>query len=142
MYGDNKGTIAMAEEGVDSSRTRHIAIRHHFIRDAVCKGECSIYYVKSADNLSDILTKQLGPQVHKTLRDKICNGDLEGTRKSKYMWSVKAAYDVKKPTLSSMVNYTCYHMTDVNDWGLTIQGECGIRIDLIIHIWIVSQLGS
>ncbi|GJU81855.1 retrovirus-related pol polyprotein from transposon TNT 1-94 [Tanacetum coccineum] len=56
---DNKGTIDLSKNPVQHSRTKHIKIRHHFLRDNVQKGHISIEKVSSADNIADILTKPL-----------------------------------------------------------------------------------
>ncbi|GJU97366.1 hypothetical protein Tco_1326637 [Tanacetum coccineum] len=58
MY-DNKGTIDLSKNPVQHSRTKHIEIRHHFLRDNVQKGHISIEKVSSVDNIADILTKPL-----------------------------------------------------------------------------------
>ncbi|GKA41432.1 ribonuclease H-like domain-containing protein [Tanacetum coccineum] len=54
---DNKGAIDLSKNPVQHSRTKHIEIRHHFLRDNVQKGHISIEKVSSADNIADILTK-------------------------------------------------------------------------------------
>ena len=41
------------------SRTKHIDIRHHFIRDLVEKGLISLKFVPTKNQLADILTKAL-----------------------------------------------------------------------------------
>ncbi|GJR07982.1 retrovirus-related pol polyprotein from transposon TNT 1-94 [Tanacetum coccineum] len=56
---DNKGAIDLSKNPVQHSRTKHIEIRHHFLRDNVQKGHISIKKVPSADNIADILTKPL-----------------------------------------------------------------------------------
>nr|GEY21529.1 copia protein [Tanacetum cinerariifolium] len=56
---DNKGAIDLSKNPVQHSRTKHIEIRHHFLRDNVQKGNISIEKVSSEDNLADILTKPL-----------------------------------------------------------------------------------
>ncbi|GKB67923.1 retrovirus-related pol polyprotein from transposon TNT 1-94 [Tanacetum coccineum] len=58
MY-DNKGAIDLSKNPVQHSRTKHIEIRHHFLRDNVQKGHISIEKVSSVDNIADILTKPL-----------------------------------------------------------------------------------
>ncbi|GKE27422.1 hypothetical protein Tco_1442806 [Tanacetum coccineum] len=58
MY-DNKGAIDLSKKLVQHSRTKHIEIRHHILRDNVRKGNISIEKVASEDNLADILTKPL-----------------------------------------------------------------------------------
>ncbi|GJT38971.1 retrovirus-related pol polyprotein from transposon TNT 1-94 [Tanacetum coccineum] len=56
---DNKGAIDLSKNPVQHSRTKHIKIRHHFLRDNVQKGHISIEKVSSVDNITDILTKPL-----------------------------------------------------------------------------------
>ncbi|GKA12206.1 retrovirus-related pol polyprotein from transposon TNT 1-94, partial [Tanacetum coccineum] len=56
---DNKGAIDLSKTPVKHSRTKHIKIRHHFLRDNVQKGHISIEKVSSIDNIADILTKPL-----------------------------------------------------------------------------------
>ncbi|GJY22405.1 hypothetical protein Tco_0396063 [Tanacetum coccineum] len=54
---DNKGAIDLSKNPVQHSRTNHIEIRHHFLRDNVRKGNISIEKVASEDNIPDIFTK-------------------------------------------------------------------------------------
>nr|GEX28528.1 copia protein [Tanacetum cinerariifolium] len=56
---NNKGAIDLSKNLVQHSRTKHIEIRHHFLRDNVHKGHISIEKVSSVDNIADILTKPL-----------------------------------------------------------------------------------
>ncbi|GJW09743.1 hypothetical protein Tco_1575570 [Tanacetum coccineum] len=56
---NNKGAIDLSKNPVLHSRTKHIEIRHHFLRDNVQKGNISIKKVSSEDNIADILTKPL-----------------------------------------------------------------------------------
>ncbi|GJS75740.1 retrovirus-related pol polyprotein from transposon TNT 1-94 [Tanacetum coccineum] len=56
---DNKGAIDLSKNPVQHSRTKHIEIRHHFLRDNVQKGHILIEKVPSVDNIADILTKPL-----------------------------------------------------------------------------------
>ncbi|GKA75523.1 retrovirus-related pol polyprotein from transposon TNT 1-94, partial [Tanacetum coccineum] len=52
---DNKGAIDLSKNPVQHSRTKHIEIRHHFLRDNVQKGHISIEKVPSVNNIVDIL---------------------------------------------------------------------------------------
>ncbi|GJV81978.1 hypothetical protein Tco_1517848 [Tanacetum coccineum] len=65
---DNKGAIDLSKNPVQHSRTKHIKIRHHFLRDNVQKGHISIKKVSSADNIADILTKPLKRESFNYLR--------------------------------------------------------------------------
>ncbi|GJT01244.1 hypothetical protein Tco_0822413 [Tanacetum coccineum] len=63
---DNKGAIDLSKNPILYSRTKHIEIRHHFLRDNVQKG--SIEKVSSEDNVADILTKPLKREPFNFLR--------------------------------------------------------------------------
>ena len=56
---DNESAIKMTQNPVQHSRTTHIDIRRHFIRDHQQKGDISIQSVGTDDQLADILTKPL-----------------------------------------------------------------------------------
>ncbi|GJV97406.1 hypothetical protein Tco_1548983 [Tanacetum coccineum] len=65
---DNKGAIDLSKNPVLQSRTKHIKIHHHFLRDNVQKGNISIEKVSSKDNIADILTKPLKREPFNLLR--------------------------------------------------------------------------
>ncbi|GJZ82144.1 hypothetical protein Tco_0647138 [Tanacetum coccineum] len=65
---DNKGAIELRKNPVQHSGTKHIEIRHHFLRDHVQKGNISIEKVASKDNLAEIFTKPLKCEVFNYLR--------------------------------------------------------------------------
>jgi hypothetical protein len=49
----------MADNPVEHSRTKHIAIRYHFLRDHQQRGDIEIAYVSAKEQLADIFTKPL-----------------------------------------------------------------------------------
>nr|GEY19954.1 copia protein [Tanacetum cinerariifolium] len=59
IYYDSKSAIAISCNPVQHSRTKHIAIRYHFIKEHVEKGTIEIYFVKTDYQLADIFTKAL-----------------------------------------------------------------------------------
>ena len=56
---DNTSAIILSKNPVLHSRTKHIEIRHHFIRDHVLKGDCVLEFVDTKNQLADIFTKPL-----------------------------------------------------------------------------------
>jgi hypothetical protein len=56
---DNESVIKIANNPVQHSRTKHIDIRHHFLRDYVAKNDISLEGVRSENQLADIFTKPL-----------------------------------------------------------------------------------
>ena len=69
IYCDNKSAIDMAKNPVNNNRTRHIALKHHFIRDAVEDGEIKLVFCPSEDQVADIFTKALPKQRFQQLRE-------------------------------------------------------------------------
>jgi hypothetical protein len=68
---DNESAIRMADNPVEHSRTKHIAIRYHFLRDHQQKGDIEIAYVSTKEQLADIFTKPLDEQTFTRLRHEL-----------------------------------------------------------------------
>jgi hypothetical protein len=60
LFEDNKGAIDLAHNPKFHSRTKHIDIRHHFIRDCVEHKVVNILKVDTKANVADGFTKPLG----------------------------------------------------------------------------------
>ncbi|GJT48284.1 hypothetical protein Tco_0974441 [Tanacetum coccineum] len=60
MYCDNKSAIALRCNNVQHSRSKHIDIRFHFIKEQVVNGLVELYFVNTEYQLADIFTKSLG----------------------------------------------------------------------------------
>ena len=74
---DNTSAIAITYNPVQHSKTKHIDIRYHFIRNHVMKGDVEIYFIPTDDQLADIFTK---PSDEKRFKDLVSrlgmqNGD-------------------------------------------------------------------
>ncbi|GJV21981.1 retrotransposon protein, putative, ty1-copia subclass [Tanacetum coccineum] len=59
MYYDNKSAIALCCNNVQHSRSKHIDIRFHFIKEQVENGVVELYFVNTEYQLADIFTKSL-----------------------------------------------------------------------------------
>ncbi|GJS76198.1 retrovirus-related pol polyprotein from transposon TNT 1-94 [Tanacetum coccineum] len=59
LYCDNKSAIALCCNNVQHSRSKHIDIRHHFIREQVENRVVELYFVETNYQLANILTKAL-----------------------------------------------------------------------------------
>jgi hypothetical protein len=68
---DNESAIRMADNPVEHSCTKHIAIRYHFLRDHQQKGDIEISYINTKDQLADIFTKPLDEQTFNKLRHEL-----------------------------------------------------------------------
>jgi hypothetical protein len=68
---DNESAICMADNPVEHSRTKHIAIRYHFLRDHQQRGGIEIAYVSTKEQLADIFTKLLDEKTFTRLRHEL-----------------------------------------------------------------------
>nr|GEU57963.1 retrovirus-related Pol polyprotein from transposon TNT 1-94 [Tanacetum cinerariifolium] len=59
IYCDSKSAIAISCDPVQHSKTKHIVVRYHFIKEHVEKGTIKLYFVKTDYQLADIFTKSL-----------------------------------------------------------------------------------
>ncbi|KAK9044453.1 hypothetical protein V6N11_058353 [Hibiscus sabdariffa] len=65
---DNTGAICFTKNPIQHSRTKHIEIRHNFIRDHVSKDDIVLEFVDTLHQLADIFTKPLDKERFWTLR--------------------------------------------------------------------------
>jgi hypothetical protein len=68
---DNESAIRMADNPVEHSRTKHIAIRYHFLRDHQQRGDIEIAYINTREQLADIFTKPLDEKTFTKLRNEL-----------------------------------------------------------------------
>nr|GEY39235.1 hypothetical protein [Tanacetum cinerariifolium] len=57
LYCDNRSAITLCCNNVQNSRSKHIDIRHHFIREQVERGVVELYFVSTDYQLAGIFTK-------------------------------------------------------------------------------------
>nr|GEV14042.1 retrovirus-related Pol polyprotein from transposon TNT 1-94 [Tanacetum cinerariifolium] len=67
IFCDNTSAIAISNNPVLHSRTKHIDIRYHFIRDYVLKGDIELHFIPTQYQLADIITKPLDEPTFKRL---------------------------------------------------------------------------
>ena len=77
---DTESAIKMTQNPVQHSRTKHIDIRHHFIRDRQQKGDISIESIGTKDQLADIFTKPLDEKRFCKLRNELNILDFSNLR--------------------------------------------------------------
>ena len=68
---DNQGAIAIAKNPIGHKRTKHIDIKHHFIREAVHDETIALEYCQTNQMVADILTKPLPKPQFEILREKL-----------------------------------------------------------------------
>ncbi|KAL0317673.1 UNVERIFIED_CONTAM: Retrovirus-related Pol polyprotein from transposon TNT 1-94 [Sesamum angustifolium] len=80
IYCDNKSAIAITKNSVQHSRTKHIDIKYHSLREATTRGEIELKYCSTEEQLADIFTKALPRNKFEELRMKIgvCHKHIKG----------------------------------------------------------------
>jgi hypothetical protein len=68
---DNTSAISISKNPVMHSKTKHIPIRYHFLRDQVTQKIVKIVYVDTKEQIADIFTKPLPRSTFENLRQKL-----------------------------------------------------------------------
>ena len=71
IYQDNKSAIEISQHPIYHNKTKHINIRHHFVRDLVETGSIEIKYTPTTDMLADIMTKPLSKNLFNNIFPKM-----------------------------------------------------------------------
>ena len=69
LYCDNQATINLINNPVHHDRTKHVGIDRHFIKEKLDEGTLQVGFVKTVDQLADVLTKGVNVAVF----EKLCN---------------------------------------------------------------------
>lgn len=59
IHVDNAGSIQLAQNAGYHSRTKHMDVRFHYIREKIQDKTVRLKYIPTEDNTADILTKPL-----------------------------------------------------------------------------------
>jgi hypothetical protein len=71
VHEDNLGTIDVLSNAVNNGRTKHIDVRHFWVRELVNDGIIRMQHIDTDKNVADFLTKPLVGQKFRTFRDAI-----------------------------------------------------------------------
>ena len=71
IYCDNTSVINLSKNPIQHSRSKHIEIKHHFIRDHVQKKNIALSFVDAKNQLADIFTKPLVKDRFNFLKEKL-----------------------------------------------------------------------
>ena len=73
--------IALAKDNKFHARTKHIDLRHHFIREVVEEEKIKVTYIPTEENIADIFMKALARVKYKGFVKKLGLRDEEGRKK-------------------------------------------------------------
>ncbi|GKC41364.1 hypothetical protein Tco_1059086 [Tanacetum coccineum] len=71
IFYDNTSAIAISNNHILHSRTKHIDIRYHFIRDHILKGDIELHFISTEYQLADIFTNPLDEPTFTRLKAKL-----------------------------------------------------------------------
>lgn len=71
LHVDNQGAIEVGKHGVKSERTKHVDIKYHHLTDTVEKGQVVFEWVRTQEQLADIMTKALAAPAFQELRARL-----------------------------------------------------------------------
>ena len=64
LFSDSQGSMALAKNPEYHSRTKHIDIQHHFVREHIANHNVQFDFVGTEDMIADVLTKPLPRDAH------------------------------------------------------------------------------
>ena len=64
IYSDSQGSIALVKNPEFHTRTKHIDIQHHFVREHYINGAVDFEFVGTEDMIADVLTKPIAKVKH------------------------------------------------------------------------------
>jgi hypothetical protein len=94
---DNTGAIFMAKNTAIGQRTKHVDIRYRFVNDMVLCNDLSVEHIRSGDNPSDMMTKNLPPALftkHATITSEGLLGTLYDPHSTEDVKSYSATVDM------------------------------------------------
>jgi hypothetical protein len=71
IFFDNTSAISISKNHVMHSKTKHIPIKFHFLREQVMSKVIKVEYVGKKDQIADVFTKPLSKMKFESLRDQM-----------------------------------------------------------------------
>ena len=75
VFTDNEGCLRNSQNAVSSQRSKHIDVKHFFIRELVEKGVVHTFWVSTADMPADLNTKAVATAIHERLLPMVLGRD-------------------------------------------------------------------
>ena len=71
LYYENTSAMNISKNPVMHTKTKHIAIKYHYVRELVQDKEVKIEYINTKEQIDDIFTKELPKDAHEYVRGKL-----------------------------------------------------------------------
>jgi hypothetical protein len=71
IHVDNDSAIKLTDNPEQHQRSKHIDIRHHFIRERISAGDVSMVWISGKENPADMFTKALSPTLYNICRERL-----------------------------------------------------------------------
>ena len=71
LHCDNQSAIHLTENPVFHTRTKHVKVHYHFMREKVLRGEIKVQYMKTEDQVATYSLKDFVVQSLKILEDNL-----------------------------------------------------------------------
>lgn len=81
LHGDNQGTLDLVKNPEHHSKSRHMDIQLHYLREVVNDGYVATAHVSTRNMIADIFTKPLAAPAFKELREKLGVKEVEVDRR-------------------------------------------------------------
>ncbi|KAK6118164.1 hypothetical protein DH2020_048065 [Rehmannia glutinosa] len=76
LYTDSKSAYLITQNSCHHEKTKHIQIDCHFVREKIAEGLIKVIPIPSSQQIADIMTKPLPPQLFHQFNDKLCMVDI------------------------------------------------------------------
>ncbi|GJT61692.1 retrovirus-related pol polyprotein from transposon TNT 1-94 [Tanacetum coccineum] len=145
IFCDNTSAIAISNNPVLHSRTKHIDIKYHFIRDHILNGDIELHFILTQYQLADIFTKPLDEPTFKRLIAKLGMLNIDSKPEASVLTEecnnplfqeafTRASTQYKEYLCEFW--YTAKILDDSKIWVSTPTG--GIRGDIVVRPWFAT----
>nr|GEX72414.1 retrovirus-related Pol polyprotein from transposon TNT 1-94 [Tanacetum cinerariifolium] len=117
MYCDSKAAIAISYNPVQHSRTKHIDVRYHFIKEKVEKGIVELFFVETEYQLADLFTKALPVERFSYLVRRLGGDKLVSWSSKKQDCTSMSSAEAEYVSLSACCAQVLWMRTQLTDYG-------------------------
>ncbi|GJV60776.1 retrovirus-related pol polyprotein from transposon TNT 1-94 [Tanacetum coccineum] len=134
--------IAISCNPIQHSKTKHIDIRYHFIKEHVEKGTVEIYFVRTEYQLADLFTKALLKERFEYLVHRIgmrCNDSNTIGKPDKYLHGTTTHAANSHPDENLLETCITIQQDDENNENIIYSGRHKIKVGMQIPDWRLTE---